>query len=106
MPLPATIAELRATGFPDRSVKQELRANLLERLGSGAPLFPQVVGFGDSVLPVLERGLLAGHDLVMLGEPGKGVFGAGDRLRRDAGPGRIDADRLAVRVDQVDRVAQ
>jgi len=68
---PATIAELRATGFPDRSVKEELRANLLERLGSGAPLFPQVVGFGDSVLPVLERGLLAGHDLVMLGERGQ-----------------------------------
>jgi magnesium chelatase subunit I len=71
VPLPATIAELRATGFPDRSVKEELRANLLERLGSGAPLFPQVVGFEDSVLPVLERGLLAGHDLVMLGERGQ-----------------------------------
>jgi len=71
VPLPATIAELRATGFPDRSVKEELRANLLERLGTGAPLFPQVVGFGDSVLPVLERGLLAGHDLVMLGERGQ-----------------------------------
>ena len=71
MTLPATIAELRATGFPDRSVKEELRANLLERLGTGAPLFPQVVGFGDSVLPVLERGLLAGHDLVMLGERGQ-----------------------------------
>jgi magnesium chelatase subunit I len=68
---PATIAELRATGFPDRSVKEELRANLLERLGTGAALFPQVVGFGDSVLPVLERGLLAGHDLVMLGERGQ-----------------------------------
>jgi len=53
--LPATIAELRATGFPDRSVKEELRANLLERLGSGVALFPQVVGFEDSVLPVLER---------------------------------------------------
>ena len=71
MALPATIAELRATGFPDRSVKEELRANLLERLGSGLPLFPQVVGFEDSVLPVLERGLLAGHDLVMLGERGQ-----------------------------------
>ncbi|HET9248671.1 MAG TPA: AAA family ATPase [Actinomycetota bacterium] len=68
---PATIAELRATGFPDRSVKEELRANLLERLGTGAPLFPRVVGFGDSVLPVLERGILAGHDLVMLGERGQ-----------------------------------
>jgi magnesium chelatase subunit I len=71
MPAPSTIAELRASGFPDRSVKEELRANLLERLGAGTPLFPQVVGFGDSVLPVLERGVLAGHDLVILGERGQ-----------------------------------
>jgi magnesium chelatase subunit I len=71
MPAPSTIAELRASGFPDRSVKEELRANLLERLGAGIALFPQVVGFGDSVLPVLERGILAGHDLVILGERGQ-----------------------------------
>jgi magnesium chelatase subunit I len=71
MPAPSTIAELRASGFPDLSVKEELRANLLERLGAGTPLFPQVVGFGDSVLPVLERGILAGHDLVILGERGQ-----------------------------------
>jgi magnesium chelatase subunit I len=71
MPAPSTIAELRASGFPDRSVKEELRANLLERLGAGTPLFPQVVGFADSVLPVLERGILAGHDLVILGERGQ-----------------------------------
>ena len=67
----STIGELRAAGYPDRTVKEELRANLLERLGRSAPLFPQVVGFGDSVLPVLERGILAGHDLVMLGERGQ-----------------------------------
>jgi magnesium chelatase subunit I len=67
----STIAELRAAGYPDRTVKEELRANLLERLGKGEALFPQVVGFGDSVLPVLERGILAGHDLVMLGERGQ-----------------------------------
>jgi len=71
MPAPSTIAELRASGFQDRSVKEELRANLLERLGAGTALFPQVVGFGDSVLPVLERGILAGHDLVILGERGQ-----------------------------------
>jgi magnesium chelatase subunit I len=71
MPAATTIGELRAAGYPDRTVKEELRANLLERLGEGAPLFPEVVGFGDSVLPVLERGILAGHDLVMLGERGQ-----------------------------------
>jgi len=71
MPAETTIGELRAAGYPDRTVKEELRANLLERLGEGTPLFPQVVGFGESVLPVLERGILAGHDLVMLGERGQ-----------------------------------
>ncbi len=71
MPAATTIGELRAAGYPDRTVKEELRANLLERLGVAAPLFPEVVGFGDSVLPVLERGILAGHDLVMLGERGQ-----------------------------------
>src|SRR5262245_41843888 len=71
MPAATTIGELRAAGYPDRTVKEELRANLLARLGEGAPLFPEVVGFGDSVLPVLERGILAGHDLVMLGERGQ-----------------------------------
>ncbi len=71
MTLPATIAELRASGFVDRTVKEELRSNLLARLGTGDRLFPQVVGFDDSVLPVLERGILAGHDLIMLGERGQ-----------------------------------
>ena len=71
MTAPATIGELRATGYPDRSVKEELRANLLAKLGGGEPLFPAIVGFDDSVLPGLERGILAGHDLIMLGERGQ-----------------------------------
>jgi magnesium chelatase subunit I len=68
---PSTIGELRAAGYPDRSIKEELRANLLERLGSGQALFPHIVGFQDSVLPGLERGILAGHDLILLGERGQ-----------------------------------
>ncbi len=71
MSRPATIRELRASGYPDRTVKEELRANLLDRLGRGEPLFPAIVGFDDSVLPTLERGILAGHDLIMLGERGQ-----------------------------------
>ena len=71
MPSAATIGELRAVGYPDRTVKEELRANLLERLGSGRALFPSIVGFDDSVLPALERGILAGHDLILLGERGQ-----------------------------------
>ncbi len=76
MPRPAastasTIRELRASGYADRSVKEELRANLLARLDRGQPLFPRIVGFEDSVVPALERGILAGHDLMLLGERGQ-----------------------------------
>lgn len=68
---PTTIGELRASGYRDRSVKEELRANLLAKLGRGEELFPSIVGFRDSVLPALERGILAGHDLILLGERGQ-----------------------------------
>jgi magnesium chelatase subunit I len=69
--LPMTLGALRASGFPDRTVKQELRGNLLAALASGEELFPGLVGFDDSVLPALERGILAGHDLILLGERGQ-----------------------------------
>ncbi|HXJ64642.1 MAG TPA: sigma 54-interacting transcriptional regulator [Actinomycetota bacterium] len=66
-----TTGELRASGYPDRTVKEELRDNLLRRLGTGEDLFPSLIGFDDSVLPALERGILAGHDLILLGERGQ-----------------------------------
>jgi len=66
-----TIGDLRAQGYPDRTVKEELRSNLLAKLGRGEPLFPSIVGFDGSVLPALERGILAGHDLILLGERGQ-----------------------------------
>src|SRR5436190_1955197 len=66
-----TIGELRASGYPDRTLKEELRANLLAKLGRGESLFPGLVGFDDTVLPALERGILAGHDLILLGERGQ-----------------------------------
>ncbi len=70
--LPATAAALRASGYRPRTVKTELRENLVEALRSGAGRFPGIVGFDDTVLPELERALLAGHDLVLLGERGQG----------------------------------
>jgi magnesium chelatase subunit I len=66
-----TIGDLRASGYPDRTVKQELRANLLDRLAHGQGLFPGILGFDETVLPAMERGILAGHDLVLLGERGQ-----------------------------------
>jgi magnesium chelatase subunit I len=70
--LPRTLGALRATGHPHRTVKQELRDNLLARLRAGAPRFPGIVGYDDTVLPEVERALLAGHDMVLLGERGQG----------------------------------
>jgi magnesium chelatase subunit I len=66
-----TIGELRASGHPDRTVKEELRENLLASLVSGERLFPSIIGFDESVVPALERGILAGHDLILLGERGQ-----------------------------------
>nr|WP_253772071.1 sigma 54-interacting transcriptional regulator [Nonomuraea roseoviolacea] len=69
---PLNLRELRESGHVHRTVKAEVRENLLARLRAGEPRFPGIVGFDDTVLPHLERALLAGHDLVLLGERGQG----------------------------------
>ena len=70
--LPATLDELRATGAEYRSVKAELRDNLLARLAAGEPTLPGIVGFDETVVPEVERAVIAGHDFVLLGERGQG----------------------------------
>jgi magnesium chelatase subunit I len=67
-----TLGELRASGHVHRGVKAEIRQNLIARLAAGEPSMPGIVGFDETVLPELERALLAGHDLVLLGERGQG----------------------------------
>ena len=71
-PAATTLGELRATGHVHKTVKAELRDNLLARMRDGGDRFPGIVGFDDTVLPQLERALLAGHDVVLLGERGQG----------------------------------
>jgi magnesium chelatase subunit I len=71
MPRPATLGELRATSYADLSVKDELRANLIKGLSSDGPLFDSIVGYEETAVPALERALLAGHDVIMLGERGQ-----------------------------------
>ncbi|MEM1329732.1 MAG: magnesium chelatase [Planctomycetota bacterium] len=76
---PTTLAELRASGWKSRSVKDELRANLTRALASGESLFPGIVGYDDTVIPEIVNAVLAGHDMLFLGEKGQ----AKSRLMRD-----------------------
>ncbi|MFL6238733.1 MAG: sigma 54-interacting transcriptional regulator [Actinomycetes bacterium] len=71
-PSVSTLSALRASGHVHKSVKGEIRDNLLAGLRAGADVFPGIVGFQDTVLPQVERALLAGHDVVLLGERGQG----------------------------------
>ncbi|MGF7237049.1 MAG: sigma 54-interacting transcriptional regulator [Frankia sp.] len=71
-PDPTTLGALRDSGHVHRTVKAELRGNLLARLAAGTDRFPGIVGFDETVLPQVERALLAGHDVVFLGERGQG----------------------------------
>ena len=71
-PAARTLGELKASGHQLRTVKEELRHNLLEHLRAGDTAFPGIVGFGQTVLPHLERAIIAGHDVILLGERGQG----------------------------------
>jgi magnesium chelatase subunit I len=67
-----TLGELRAAGVPHKTLRQEIRDNLLRTLAEGGDPWPGLHGLGRTVLPQLERALLAGHDVVLLGERGQG----------------------------------
>ncbi len=68
---PSTLGELQASGWRDRTVKEELRQNLITRMRTGEELFPGIIGYEDTVIPALERAILAGHDVILLGERGQ-----------------------------------
>ena len=68
---PATLAELRESGWQSRTVKQEIHDNFLERLQSGENLYPGIIGYDHTVLPELNIGILAQHDILFLGEKGQ-----------------------------------
>ena len=70
-PRPATLGALRASGYRPRSVKQELRANLMVALAADEPVFGGIVGYEQSVIPAIENAILAGQDFVLLGERGQ-----------------------------------
>jgi len=70
--LPATLAELKDSGWRSRSVKQEIRDNFTKMLAGGEELFPGIIGYENTVIPEISLALLAGHDMLFLGEKGQG----------------------------------
>ena len=70
-PKPRTIGELRASRYKVLPVREELRKNLMQTLRRERVLFPGIVGFDDTVIPQIENAILAGQDMVLLGERGQ-----------------------------------
>ncbi len=70
-PAPTTLGELRATGYRTRTVRDELRDNLIGRIGAGEDLFPGIHGYEDSVVPQLTNAILSRHDFILLGLRGQ-----------------------------------
>ena len=68
---PKTLDQLVASGWKSKSVKDELRSNFLRALSSGEALYPGIIGYEDTVIPELNIAILAGHDLLFLGEKGQ-----------------------------------
>ncbi|HWN18516.1 MAG TPA: magnesium chelatase, partial [Gemmatimonadales bacterium] len=69
---PRTLGELKNSRWAEaplrgRTVREEIRGNLLARLGSGEPLFPGIIGYEDTILPQIVNALLAQHHFILLG---------------------------------------
>ncbi len=69
--LPATIGQLRESGYQSVSVRQEIRRNLIAKIRAEEPVFPGIIGFDQTVIPQLENAILAGQDIILLGERGQ-----------------------------------
>ena len=68
---PISLGQLRESGWKSRSIKAELREHAIEKIAAKEPVVPGVLGYEDTVLPQLEHAILAGHDIVFLGERGQ-----------------------------------
>ena len=69
--LPTTLGALRASGWTSQPIREELRRNLEARIAAGEPLSLGVQGYDDTVVPQVETAILAGHDIILLGERGQ-----------------------------------
>ena len=79
MTKPKTLKQLKKSGYRILPVREELRKNLIEKMREDGPLFPDIIGYEDTVVPRLENAILSGHDMIFLGERGQ----AKSRLIRD-----------------------
>ena len=70
--LPTNLQALKQSGWVSKPVKEELRDNFLKALAAGDPLFPGIVGYDNTVIPEISIALIAGHDMLFLGEKGQG----------------------------------
>lgn len=68
----STVGELKAAGYQHRTLRAEIRENLLTKLRAGEDPWPGLHGLDQTVIPQVERALIAGHDIVLLGERGQG----------------------------------
>ncbi len=66
-----TIGELRASGYATVSIKEELRRNLLAKIKARQDIFPGIIGYEDTVIPMIENAIISGHDIIFLGERGQ-----------------------------------
>ncbi len=68
---PTTLGSLRASGYQSRTLRQEMRGNLIAKIRRGDRLFPGVVGYDQTVIPQIENAILSGQDIILLGERGQ-----------------------------------
>src|SRR5438093_10994053 len=68
---PTNLHDLQASGWKSKTVKQELRDNFMRMLAAGEELFPGIVGYENTVIPEINLAIIAGHDLLFLGEKGQ-----------------------------------
>jgi len=66
-----TIGELKKSGYQILSVKKEMRKNLIDKIERGERLFPDIIGYEETVIPAIENAILSGHDMIFLGERGQ-----------------------------------
>src|ERR671938_1098519 len=67
----STLCELRPSGHRSKSVKQEIRDNLVCKLQTGEPLFPGIIGYDETVVPQLVNAILSRHNFILLGLRGQ-----------------------------------